>query len=131
LDLACLLSLSKKRELSNISVRSNKNGDNNNASVDELFTKVNSRVVVQVLVRNVDQDISSAEVISESVDVLAVNVAEVSNFAIVFRKSLDNWLIDVAQERTSWNRVDCLCEFKVAKSRVRHISMISDSNSVA
>jgi len=59
----CFLSLSKKRELSDISVRSDKNGDNNNSSIDELFAEVNGRVVVKILVRDVDEDISSAEAI--------------------------------------------------------------------
>ena len=49
----------------------------------------------------------------------------------ILREYLDDRLVDVTKEVTSRNRVDCLCEFKVAKSRVRHISVVSDSDSVA
>lgn len=145
MKLTCFLSLSKKRELSNIAVGSDKNGDDDDASIDELFAEVNGRVVVEVLVRDVDQDISLAQVISERVDVLGVEVAEVGDVAVVFgeglglrsgtvnilREYLDDRLVDVTQEVTSRNGVDCLCEFKVAKSRVRHIAVVSDSDSVA
>ena len=44
---------------------------------------------------------------------------------------LDNWLVDITQEVTSRNWVDSLCEFKIAKSRIRHISVVSNSDSVA
>jgi hypothetical protein len=44
---------------------------------------------------------------------------------------LDNWLVDITQEVTSRNWVNSLCEFKIAKSRIRHISVVSNSDSVA
>lgn len=131
LDLACFLSLSKKRELSNISVGSDKNGDDDDSAIDELFAEVNGGAVVEVLVRDVDEDVTGAQVISERVDVLAVEVAEVSNVAVVVGESLDDRLVDITQEVTSRNGVDCLCEFEIAKTRVRHISVVSDSDSVA
>jgi hypothetical protein len=141
----CFLSLSKKRELSDISVRSDKNGDDDDSAIDELFAEINGRVVVEVLVRDVDQDISLAQVISEGVDVLGVEVAKVGNVAVVFgeglglrswivnilREYLDDRLVDITQEVTSRNWVYSLCEFKIAKSRIRHISVVSNSDSVA
>jgi hypothetical protein len=84
----CFLSLSKKRELSDISVRSDKNGDDDDSAIDKLLAEINGRVVVEVLVRDVDQDISLAQVISEGVDVLGVEVAEVGNVAVVFGEGL-------------------------------------------
>ena len=84
----CFLSLSKKRELSNISVGSNKNRNDDDASIDELFAEINGGVVVEVLVCDVDQDITRAEVIPKGVDVLTVEITEVHNVAVVFGKGL-------------------------------------------
>lgn len=117
--------------MSDISVRSDKNGDDDDSAIDKLLAEINGRVVVEVLVRDVDQDISLAQVISEGVDVLGVEVAKVGNVAVVFGEGLDNWLVDITQEVTSRNRVNSLCEFKIAKSRIRHISVVSNSDSVA
>lgn len=131
MDSAGFLSLSKKGELSNVAIRSNKHRNDDDSSVDQLLAEVNSGVVVEVLVGDIDEDVARTEAIFKGVKVLAVEVSEVLNLSVVGRESLDDWLVDGAQETTSFDGLDCLREFKRRKSRVGHISVVGDSDSVA